>query len=56
MRSLFTGLMAAFLLTSFATQAEARRGGGYSTAQELLFVLVKENNMGLPFSTQHTNR
>lgn len=46
MRSLFTGLMAAFLLTSFATQAEARRGGGYSTAQELLFVAPTE--LGTP--------
>lgn len=37
MRSLIYGLLAIVCMSSFATQAEARRGG-YSTAQELLFV------------------
>jgi uncharacterized membrane protein YebE (DUF533 family) len=38
MRSFLYGLLAIVFISSFATQAEARRGGGYSTAQELLFV------------------
>ena len=41
MRHVFTGFITAILLTSMATQAEARRGG-YSTSQELIFVSTTE--------------
>ncbi len=54
MRSIFTGIFAIFVLTSMATTAEARRGGGYSTNQELLFVSPTEieNDLG-PLSVCH---
>jgi hypothetical protein len=42
MRSFLFGLLAIVFMSSFATQAEARRGGGYATAQELLFVAPTE--------------
>jgi len=41
MRHLFTGLITAALLTSMATQAEARHGG-YSTTEQLVYVSPTE--------------
>ncbi|WP_108814735.1 DUF533 domain-containing protein [Loktanella sp. Alg231-35] len=42
MRHFVSGLFMAIVLTSMATQADARRGGGYGTAEQLVFVSPTE--------------
>lgn len=54
MRHLFTGFITALLLTSLATQAEARRGGGYTIEQELIFVSpTTQRNQNGPLALCH---
>jgi uncharacterized membrane protein YebE (DUF533 family) len=42
MRHLIAGFLMATIVTSMATQADARRGGGYGTAEQLIFVSPTE--------------
>lgn len=42
MRHLVASFLMAIVLTSMATQADARRGGGYGTAEQLIFVSPTE--------------